>query len=377
MVAIKSFTFDPLLGDSFIRLGYALYRGDPNWIPPCENEMRAQLAPEFDFYRKPQNSHRHFLASSGGAEIGRISAFVNSDLKDRDGAPVGAVGFFECTEDYAAAEALLDAAVRWLRDERAVRRIWGPMNFDIWHGYRLMTRGFGENLFVGEPYNKPFYPAFFERYGFLPLRRWHSVEITGRETLESIIAPAQPCFERLLGRGYRFEPFEPKQFNETLRKLHFVLNASFREFVGFTPIPFADFEQRFKANRHAVHSRLLTLVYNSDEVPVGFAGAFYDVAHAARAANGRTDLIARIKFLANRRVSDRVVFYLCGSIPNETTKPADFGRAAFYYTIRRILDEGYEKVLIALMSRGSAMARLARADISGAQREYALYELKL
>ena len=33
--------------------------------------------------------------------------------------------------------------------------------------------------FLGEPYNKPYYPAFFERFGFRACRRWNSFELPG------------------------------------------------------------------------------------------------------------------------------------------------------------------------------------------------------
>jgi hypothetical protein len=206
-MAIKSFTFDPELTHAFARFGYELYRDDPDWIPLQRDELHSQLAPEFPFYRKAGNSHRHFLATVGRRIVGRISAFVNSDLRDRDGTPAAAIGFFESVEDNAIARGLFDSAAGWLRAEHGIRRIWGPMNFDIWHGYRLMTRGFGQKSFYGEPYNKVYYPALFERYGFARRQYWHSVELTGQGPLEKMIAPGAARYDKLIEQGYRFERF--------------------------------------------------------------------------------------------------------------------------------------------------------------------------
>ena len=77
---IIPFTFDSALRESFLNLGYELYRGDNFWIPPIEKDLRASLSPEFAFYNKPGNSFIHFLLIQEGKFLGRISAMVNRDL---------------------------------------------------------------------------------------------------------------------------------------------------------------------------------------------------------------------------------------------------------------------------------------------------------
>ena len=65
-MALTSFDFDPSLREAFINLGYDLYRGDRQWIPPLRAELLRQLSPEFPFYSQPGNRCRHFLAKAGG-----------------------------------------------------------------------------------------------------------------------------------------------------------------------------------------------------------------------------------------------------------------------------------------------------------------------
>lgn len=64
-MGIKQFTFDMSLAEAFVRFGYELYRNDKNWIPPLGKELYTQLSPDFPFYSKPGNSHRHFWQSRG------------------------------------------------------------------------------------------------------------------------------------------------------------------------------------------------------------------------------------------------------------------------------------------------------------------------
>ena len=209
-MAVVKFTFDPALTEWFVRFGYSHYSGDTRWIPPLKRELYTQLAPTFPFYRQPGNAHQHFLAFSGRKIVGRVSAMVNQDFLNNGGTPVGTLGFFECVDDYAVAQELLDTATAWLREQHQIRRVWGPMNFDIWHNYRFMTKGFDQGLFCGEPYNKPYYPEFFERYGFQAKHCWDSLEVSGLQTLEEMIVRGAKRYKLLTDRGYRFEPFNKK-----------------------------------------------------------------------------------------------------------------------------------------------------------------------
>ena len=183
---ITAYTFDVTAAGRYLELCRDLYRNDRGWIPPLARRVLAQFSPSFPFYRKAGNAHLHFLATAGGRPVGHVSAFVNGDVRDRDGTPVGAVGFFECIEDRALAAELFGAARAWLEVEHGLCRVWGPMQFDIWHGYRLLTRGFDTEIFFGEPYNRPYYAALFGHGGFAPRKTWSSVEVSGRAALEAL-----------------------------------------------------------------------------------------------------------------------------------------------------------------------------------------------
>ena len=374
-MAMREFEFDPVLTDAFVQFGYDHYRGDLNWIPPLRREIHTQLSPSFPFHQEPGNHHRHFLAMDAGTVVGRISAMVNRELRDEDGSPVGTIGFFECIDDYAVAEGLLESATAWLREEHQLSRIWGPMNFDIWHGYRLMTRGFDQKLFHGEPYNKPYYQDFFERYGFTAKQRWDSLEITGRDALEAMISPGEERYQQLIERGYRFEPFDVRRFGDELRKLYSVLIRSFAAFLGFTPISCEEFVRLYTPSRCTIHPRLLTFVHDERNLLAGFSGAFLEVSDAIRAMQGSDHLVARLKFALSRRRVDRALFYIGGITPGEARKRLGLGRAGFYHTVRQILSEGYETVVFALLRTTRNPARtILGENASAAQRLYTLYE---
>lgn len=373
-MAVRQFTFDARLTGEFIRFGYDLYRDDRCWVAPSEDELRVQLSPEFIFYRIPDNRHARFMATCGNRTAGRVAAFVNHALEDRDGEPVGAVGFFESVEDWAAARDLFDSAVQWLCEEQGVRRIWGPMNFDIWHGYRLMTRGFDRKPFYGEPYNKPYYPDFFERYGFTPRQRWNSVEIEGRATLARLAEAGRAADASLTERGYRFESLDPARFQAELLKLHSVLSRSFSGFLGYTPIAQSEFVRTFFPARHAARPDFFRFAYDDADRLCGFVAGLLDVSDAVRAMRGRDHLIARSRFFYRRLLADRTMLHLLGKTPEEGRKQNGLGAALFSRAVRTILAAGYDTMIATLMSQGNPSRRFLQELADDGRREYVLYE---
>jgi hypothetical protein len=369
-----SFTFDRGLADSFIRFGYEVYMGDARWIPPFRDELRRELSPDFPFYRRPGNAHRFFLASAGGRVVGRVSAMVNADMAcGAEGAP-GLLGFFECVEDPAVGRDLLEAGLGWLREERGVRRVIGPMNFDIWHGYRFLTRGFDREPFFGEPYNKPSYPGHFEAAGFSRKGRWHSVEVKGRDAIAALAARGAETYDKLRRQGYRFEHFDVRRFRAEMRRLHGLVAGSFAGFPDFTPIPEDEFVDLFAASRSALEPRLVHFVEDEAGRPAGFAVALLEHSAAVRAMDGKKNLLSRLKFLARRRRCRRVNFYAGGITPEEMTRRSGLGRALFHHVLRGILDLGFEEMLISLVAEDNRSNAFLGPLARDYGREYALYE---
>jgi len=373
-MAITAFTFDRGLADRFIRFGYDIYRGDARWIPPFHTELRRELSPDFPFYHRPGNDHRHFLATAGGRAVGRVSAMVNAEMARGDEGPPGLVGFFECVEDPSVGRDLLEAARGWLREARGVRRVVGPMNFDIWHGYRLMTRGFELEPFLGEPHTKPYYPDRFEAAGFDRKRRWHSVEVKGREAIEALAAQGAGAYDRLMRHGYRFRAFDPRRFRAEMLRLHGLVMASFAGFPDFVPLPPEEFMKLFAASRPALDPRLTLFVDDEAGRPAAFAVALLELSVAVRAMNGKTGSISRLKFLARRAACHRVNFYAGGLTPAEMARKSGLGRAGFHYVLRGILDLGYDEMLVTLIAEDNRSNGLLGPWAGDYGREYALYE---
>ncbi len=307
--------------------------------------------------------------------MGRLVAAVSPGLRDEDGAPVGTVGMFECIECPAAASALLGAGVEWLEEKHGIRRVWGPMNYDIWHGYRLMIRGFDEQRFHGEPYNKPYYDGFFRSAGFEVAKSWKSVEVTGSDRLAVLHDRGKDRLTRTKAQGYRFRTFDTGRFRENLRELHGLVTRAFHGFLGYTDITYDAFERLFAPDRRALDPRLITFVHDPAGRLVAFMGSFPDLAEAVASMGGRSGPPARLRFALRRRKVARVLVYLVGSNAEERRKRSGLGRALCAHLVEQMRDAGYSSFIAALMADDSPAFPLLAGQGGGSEREYVLYRL--
>ncbi len=153
-------------GKLFIQVPLSIYKNDPNWIRPLDKDINEVFDKNKNKAFRFGEITRWVLKDNEGTLIGRIAAFVNKKYKNKgDEVPVGGIGFFECINDQAAADLLLDNAKHWLIT-KGMEAMDGPINFgerDRWWG--MITEGYFEPLYCMN-YNPPYYVSLFEEYGF-------------------------------------------------------------------------------------------------------------------------------------------------------------------------------------------------------------------
>ena len=152
--------------EQFLQVAVQLYKNDPNWIRPLDKDINEVFDKNKNKAFRFGEVERWILKDEKGNLTGRIAAFINKKYKNKgDEVTVGGVGFFECINNQAAANYLLDTAKNWLQ-QKGIQAMDGPINFgerDRWWG--MVTKGFTEPLYCMN-YNPPYYVTLFENYGF-------------------------------------------------------------------------------------------------------------------------------------------------------------------------------------------------------------------
>ncbi len=158
---------DSQLAKDFIRVNILLNKDNPAYIFPLEKDVYEVFDPKKNKTFRFGEVARWILKDGNGKLIGRIAAFNNKKYKNKgDDVPVGGVGFFDCSNDQAAADMLFDVAKHWLM-QKGIEAMDGPINFgerDRWWG--LVVKGHEIPPMYCMNFNPPWYQPLFENYGF-------------------------------------------------------------------------------------------------------------------------------------------------------------------------------------------------------------------
>lgn len=304
----------------FIRLPWQLYRHDRAWVPPLRGELKKLLSPG----RHPFHRHadvRYFLARAGGEVVGRVAAVVNHEHVRFHDEPVGFFGFFECTDDQAAATALLAAAEAWLV-QRGMHRVRGPMNFSTNEECGLLIDGFETPPAVMMPHHLPYYARLLQAAGYAK----------GTDLLAYLFDiradPTPPTrlvrsVERLKDKqGVTIRPIDLRRFDAEVRIMHDIYHRAWQDNWGFVPMTEPEVDLLAKTLRRVADPRLC-LMAEMDGRPVGFAVALPDYNQTLRHLNGRLFPFGLLKFLWYRRRIDKMRILLLGTRPDTRLRGVD------------------------------------------------------
>ena len=147
---------------------WRIYRNDPLWVPPLLPERVRIIDPQRGpFYERGEAAF--FIAWQGGQPVGTICAAEDVKLNELLHQRECTFGFFECVDDHAIAEAMLNRACDWAI-ARGLDTMVGPFNLDRENSYGLLIEGRDRPPVLMCGHTPPYYPGLLERFGFSPAR---------------------------------------------------------------------------------------------------------------------------------------------------------------------------------------------------------------
>ena len=226
----------------FVDLPWRLFdqRRFPTWVPP----LRATVHDALDRAKNPfyaDADRELFIALRGGAVVGRIAAIENRAHNRFHGDRIGFWGFLECIDDQDVADALFDAAARWL-GARGLDVLRGPMNPSTNYECGLLIDGFEHRPSFMTTWNPPYYVSLCERAGFTKAKDLVAYFIPMSDRSWSL----PPTFERLAERAVlkskvAFRDLDLRRFEQELEVCWEVYNAAWERNWGFVPMSKAEF----------------------------------------------------------------------------------------------------------------------------------------
>ncbi|WP_114783108.1 hypothetical protein [Botryobacter ruber] len=308
----------PELAHEFLMMPVKHYKNDPNFIRPLDKDINDVFDPKKNRLLKTGEAVRWLLRDGSGKTIGRVAAFINKKTANTFEQPTGGMGFFECINDQAAANTLLDACRDWLQ-ERGMEAMDGPINFgdrDKWWG--LLVDGFYPPTY-GMNYNYPYYQQLFENYGF---EIFFKQFVYFRKVEEKLAPEIYRKAELVLNNpDYRFQHMDKKNLKKYAEDFRIVYNKAWTKHEGVKGMSEAQAMGIMKTLKPVLDERIVWFGYYKDE-PVCFFIMLPELNQLFKYVNGKLDFWGKLKFAFHRwRGACKAMFGLVfGVVPEHQKK---------------------------------------------------------
>jgi GNAT superfamily N-acetyltransferase len=308
---------------AFIDLPYRLHRDDPLWVPPFRHDIRTLLSkkknPFFD-----HGEAAYFIARREGRVTGRIAAITNRLHNETHGDRVGFFGFFECENDQATANALIDKAAAWVAD-RGHDTLRGPMSFSINDECGLLIEGFDTPPFLMMPHNPPYYRDLIESAGFSKIKDlWAFLggpKDSSMPVPERLTRAVEVVGKRL---GVTLRPLDMRRYLEEIQLIRQLFNDTWSSNWGYVPMTQRELEHLAKQFKPVVNPDIIPIA-EIDGRPIGFGLAIPNLNEVLRGNRSGRLFPAALELLwkLKRRRITRVRIPLLGVIPEYRGKGID------------------------------------------------------
>ncbi len=283
----------------FIDFPKRLYSEDPCWVCPLDSGVESVFDPKKNHAFKNGEAIRWILKDDDNKTIGRIAAFIDMVRSAANTNPTGGLGFFEVIDNREAAYLLFNTGKEWL-SERGMKVMDGPINFgENDNNWGLLVEGFTQPGF-GMPYNKKYYRAFFEEYGFENYFEQYSyhreVRGSGNEITqfpERIKKIADWISKR---EGYSYKHFEFRKADAFINDIVEIYNSTWSVFKeDFTPLDPVILEESLEKARVLIDEELIWFAYFNGK-PIAFFIIFPDLNQIIKHFNGKLHIWNLLRF---------------------------------------------------------------------------------
>lgn len=373
------------LKKKFIDFGCSFPKQFPNIIPKFRQSEEALLNNDRNFFYKDGGELQGFLAFEDNKVKGRVAAMINPTIHCEND-KLGLLGLFECENRTDISEALITSACSWLKEKQCTLA-WGPFDFSMWHNYRFAIDSFNEKPFIGEPRNPEYYPSLFTKSGFAERYEWQSriIDLDGMQKIMNNFRGQYDLFNEL---GYEIVKITPGNEKFLMEKGYELFVDTYKVFTGFSKIGKDDFLSLYNYVPMLLDRNASFFVKDPSGDYVAFILVLKDLTQSLMSMNGKTNLLAKIKFKLNENKSELANIYQGGikiSAIREAMKfgkeklgkPLAVGRAAVYKSLYEISASGKYKYAVFPLMREDAPNRNYSEGIYIKKRTHILYEKRI
>lgn len=302
----------------FLDVPARVYANDPHWVPPIRSSIAKQFEPGNPFFQ--YGKLQQFIAlseESSPQPLGRIVAAVNQRLNEREGKNIGLFGFFECVSDFDVAQALLETASQWLR-EQGMTVVRGPIDLSTHNNCLFLVDGFESPPMVMTSYNPSYYPQFLEQAGWYKAKDAYGYDFPLDKPLPTEFEKA---YRIACKSGVNFRPIRTKGegFEQDAISIYHLFNRAFANTWSSTPRSEAEFMEEAKELQSLLDPDVFPIAEYNGEM-IGFFMGLPDYNIPLKHLGGKFNWLGILKFLWYRRQIDQGRVIVICSLPEYRRK---------------------------------------------------------
>lgn len=291
--------------NEFALLPFELYKNDSSWVPPIISEYKKYVSGA-DNSLCDVGPHVKMVAKIAGKTVGRILYGIDEKLNDYKKMKVGYISQFECIEDYAVAEKMLNAAKEWFL-QKGMDRIKGPLSLPGGEDNRgFITDNFETRTYIMNTYNKKYYNDFFIKYGFE--KYWDCYAYHAR--FDDVDASRYVRLAPLVEKRYGFHVDTIDLKNNVEREagdIHSILlNSEPEEWEDFMPMTRKEIDMVVKQLISFADEELIFIARSNEGKPIGFNVTLPDYNDVLKHLKGKLFPFGIFKFLYYKRKMKRL-----------------------------------------------------------------------
>ncbi len=316
----------------FIRVPKVLYKNDPVWVCPLDNEIKDMYNPAKNTHLKNGEASRWIIKDNSNKILGRISTFHN--YLDSGLLKTGRIIQFDCIEDQEVANLLFNAATAWLRNKGS-KVVDGPVSFgENDSNWGLLVDGFTHPAY-GMPYNFPYYKSLFENYGFQLYFKQYSYHLDLNKKFPGRFWKIAEWISKK--PDFSFRHFNWKEADKFVNDMVLIYNSAWSAFKeDFRPIDPADIREGMNKSKPILDEELIWFAYHKNE-PIGFFILFPDINQILKKLNGKLHFLNKIRFYyyTKTKTINRLRAQVAGVVPKFQNSGVESG---IFWNLQQMMD---------------------------------------
>ena len=330
--------------NSFFNAPFEIRGRGSLYASPFKSDLKNMLSLKNPIFFS-ENDYSYFTAFKNGKIVGRVSAHVHNAYNKRFNTKTCYFGLFECINDHAVANVLLDKGMEFAKI-RNLNEISGNFNLTAMQEMGVMIGGFENEPYVLQSYGMPYYPNLLEDFGFVAEYPMSTFEVNLEDLeVESLIRDKQ--IKIFNDAEYQFIQVTKKAYKEFMPILLDIFNESFDKNDFFVPISIKEWNFQAKDLIHFIDSDISFVVLHKGK-PIGTSLQIPDLNPILRRSGGKLSLKMIYYMIKSKLVRDRALL-IFSAIKPEYQNIGILG-AISYKACKAMKKRGYKKLGITWVS---------------------------